>query len=131
MLPVLSLWQNRAMTANPLRRIVAMLALALCASPVAAQPYHPYHPYDPGRGFETMLGVIITNALRPPYRPPLLPYYAPQPYVPGPVTGALPAPPQQRPHSREQWKQAIIEEGQKFCDTYPNDRICRFQDDRR
>ena len=105
---------------------VAMLALALCAGPVAAQPYHPYHPYDPGRGFETMLGVIITNALRPRYQPP------PPAYTYVPVTGAQPRSPGYAapPRTQEQWKAAIVAEAQRFCDAYPRDPICHFHDDR-
>ena len=119
------LCQNRAMTTNPLRLTVAVLVLVASCLPASAGDR-----YDPGRAaFDTMLNTLITNALRPPYRPPLLPYYAPQPYVPGPVAGALPAP-QQRPHSREEWKAAIVAEAQRFCDAYPTDPICHFQDDR-
>lgn len=42
-----------------------------------------------------------------------------------------PGPPRQQTQPRlnkEQWKQAIIEEGNKFCTTFPNDEICHFKE---
>jgi hypothetical protein len=39
--------------------------------------------------------------------------------------------PQQRTQprmSKEQWKQAIIDEGNKFCNAFPNDDICHFKE---
>lgn len=45
--------------------------------------------------------------------------------------GSSRPPPRQqaRPRmSKEQWKQAIIEEGNKYCNTYPTDSICHFRE---
>jgi hypothetical protein len=30
--------------------------------------------------------------------------------------------------SREEWKQRIIDEGQKYCDRYQDDPICHWRD---
>ena len=66
MLPVLLLWQNRAMPTAPLRLTVAVLVLAASSLPASAGDR-----YDPGRAaFEVMVWTIITNALRPRYQPP-------------------------------------------------------------
>jgi hypothetical protein len=45
-------------------------------------------------------------------------------------TRPSPPPPQQAQSrmTKEQWKQAIIEEGNKFCNAFPNDEICHFKE---
>ena len=39
------------------------------------------------------------------------------------VATAAPPPP-----SQQEWKQAIIDEAQRYCDFYPTDPICHFKD---
>ena len=49
--------------------------------------------------------------------------------IPSQERQAAPLPPEARqPASQQQWKQAIVDEAQRYCDAYPKDPICHFQD---
>jgi hypothetical protein len=52
----------------------------------------------------------------------------PVPSVPTPPPAAAPAPAAPQSMTQQQWKDAIIAEAQRFCDTYPTDPICHFKD---
>jgi hypothetical protein len=39
-----------------------------------------------------------------------------------------PPPQQQQPRSQDEWKQAIIDEAQRFCDAFPKDAQCHVKD---
>ncbi len=48
---------------------------------------------------------------------------------PIPLPGQPPAYVAQRPPMpQQQWKQSIIAEAQRYCEAYPRDGICNFQD---
>jgi hypothetical protein len=47
---------------------------------------------------------------------------APVPQPSAPPAAAAPPP------SQQEWKQAIIDEAQRYCNSFPTDPICHFKD---
>ena len=81
---------------------------------VAPDRYYRYYP--PG--------------VRPGYQPPPV---RSRPVSPPPMQESLPQRPapingQQRGLSEDEWRQAIIDEAQKFCTSFPKDSQCHFKD---
>jgi hypothetical protein len=73
----------------------------------------------------------LSRAMTPPTAPSLDRVVPPAPVPPpGPVySQAAPPPPPAGPAtSQAEWKRAIIDEAQRFCEAYPGDPICHFQD---
>ena len=74
----------------------------------------------------------LSRAMTPPTAPSMDRMVPPSPVPsPGPQYSQAAPPPAAAPppSSQEQWKQAIIDEAQHYCDAYPKDPICHFQDE--
>ena len=74
------------------------------------------------------MSYALSRAMTPPSTDRMVP---PSPVPsPGPQSpqAAPPPPAAPQPPSQEQWKQTIIDEAQRYCDAYPKDPICHFQD---
>jgi hypothetical protein len=67
----------------------------------------------------------------PVYLPPGVVQYQQQ-ALPGayPAAPVYTRPPPARVLSQQQWKQQIVDAAQRFCNAYPGDPICHFQDPR-
>jgi hypothetical protein len=104
-----------------MKRAITLASLCLLSLPAAAQPYVPDGTYYPCRSeLECKLAKALSRAFTPPggY------HRATPPIPPSPVP---PSPPLSTP-SQEEWKRAIIAEGERFCATFPSDPICHFRD---
>jgi hypothetical protein len=73
----------------------------------------------------------LSRAMTPPTAPSMARMVPPAPVPsPGPTySEAAPPPPATAPPpSQQEWKQAIIDEAQRYCDAFPDDKICHFKD---
>lgn len=74
----------------------------------------------------------VTYALSCAMTPPSMARIVPPAPVPSSAPSysqAAPPPPSAAPPpSQQEWKQAIIDEAQRYCDSFPNDKICHFKD---
>jgi hypothetical protein len=100
-------------------RALTLASLCLLSLPAAAQPYGGY--YQCRSDLECKLAKALSRAFTPPGG-----YRAPPPIPPSP----LPGPPPMATPNQEEWKRAIIAEGERFCATFPTDPICHFKDER-
>jgi hypothetical protein len=104
-----------------MNRVLTLASLCLLSLPAVAQPYVPHGGYYTCRSeLECKLAKALSRAFTPPggYRG------AAPPIPPSP----LPAPPPLATPNQEEWKRAIIAEGERFCATFPSDPICHFRD---
>jgi hypothetical protein len=73
----------------------------------------------------------LSRAMTPP-SPPTMARVVPPAPVPSPAPSHSQAPPPPAgaapPPSQQEWKQAIIDEAQRYCDSFPADPICHFKD---
>ena len=72
----------------------------------------------------------LSRAMTPPTPPSMARVVPPAPVPPPTYSQATPPPPTAAapPPSQQEWKQAIIDEAQRYCDFYPTDPICHFKD---
>lgn len=74
------------------------------------------------------MSYALSRAMTPPSMDRVVP---PSPVPPPGTQYSQAAPPPAAappPPSQQQWKQAIVEEAQRYCEAYPRDPICHFQD---
>jgi hypothetical protein len=73
----------------------------------------------------------LSRAMTPPTAPSMARVAPPTP-VPSPAPeysqAAPPPAAAPQPPSQQEWKQAIIDQAQRYCESYPTDPICHFQD---
>ena len=73
----------------------------------------------------------LSRAMTPPTGPNMARVVPPAPVPPpGPSYSQAPAQPPSAPppSSQQEWKQAIIDEAQRYCNSFPTDPICHFKD---
>ena len=86
-----------------MKRLIIIAALALTTVPARAQQYG----CEPERAVAAMTNAFMRIA-------PL--FMRPQ--------GTVAAAPPPAPRSRAEWKAALLNEGRKFCEVYPDDIVC-------
>ncbi len=75
--------------------------------------------YALSRAMTPPTGPRMARVVPPAPVPPPAPPHS-QPAPPPPAAGATP--------SQQEWKQAIIDEAQRYCNSFPSDPICHFTD---
>ena len=105
-------------------RVIIIASLALLVLPAMGQPYPPDGQYYRCRSeFECKIAKALSRAFTPPGG-----YHGVTPPIPPSPMPAPPPPATPGQSSQEEWKRAIIAEGERFCAAFPTDPICHFRD---